>query len=77
MNKTILSAISILGTQKKLALACRVSQRAVSKWLNEESQPTADNAVAIEKATNGAVRRVDILPDVFAGMTYAETPSHE
>lgn len=62
--KPIEKAVSIFGTQKKLAAACGVTQPAVHKWLNG-STVKAEYAIAIELATNRAVLREDIRPDLW------------
>jgi DNA-binding transcriptional regulator YdaS (Cro superfamily) len=57
-------AISILGSQAKLAAACEVTQTAVHKWLYG-ADIRAENAIKVEKATNGAVTRQQLRPDIF------------
>ena len=56
MNEAIKSAISIVGTQKKLAKACGVSQSAVQKWLYNKSKVSPEKVSFIVKATGGAVK---------------------
>ncbi|CDF98643.1 transcriptional regulator [Avibacterium paragallinarum] len=63
MNESIKKAINVLGTQQLLAEACGVSQNAVSKWLNGGSAISLENALRIEKATQGKVKAEDISPD--------------
>ena len=60
--KHIEKAISIIGTQKKLADLCGVSQVAVHKWLNG-ANVKPEHAVKIEAETNGEVRKQDICPN--------------
>jgi len=64
-NKHINRAIKEAGGQKSLAELIGVSQAAVSKW-RLGKKITAENAVSVEKATNGKVTRKDLRPDVFA-----------
>ncbi|WP_273761564.1 transcriptional regulator [Aeromonas hydrophila] len=64
MNETIKIAIDIVGTQKKLAEACGVSQAAVQKWLHGKSKVAPENVLPLVKATNGAVRAHQIRPDL-------------
>ena len=65
MNAHIQQAIAVAwGTQKALAARCGVTQAAVSLWLLG-SRVSAENAMAIERATAGAVKARDIRPDVF------------
>lgn len=60
-------AILLAGSQKKLAEAIGLSQQGVSYLLNNATQVTAEAAVAIERATNGAITRRDLRPDLFNG----------
>ncbi|MEE6042394.1 transcriptional regulator [Avibacterium paragallinarum] len=62
MNKSIQKAINVLGKQQLLAEACGVSQNAVSKWLNGGSI-SLENALRIEKATQGRVKAEEISPE--------------
>jgi len=64
MNIHIKNAIEILGGQSKLAESCNVSQPAVHKWLHG-GHIAPKSAVAIERATAGEVKRVDLLPEIF------------
>lgn len=57
-------AVAIAGSQNKLAGLCGVSAVAVGKWLRN-GQVSAASAVAIDKATNGAVGKEEILPHIF------------
>lgn len=65
MRNAVQKAIKELGSQNKVAIACNVSQNAISKWLNGQSKVTLENALKIEKATNGQVKAEDFDP-VFA-----------
>lgn len=64
MNEAIKSAISIVGTQKKLAKACGVSQSAVQKWLYNKSKVSPEKVSFIVKATGGAVKGYEVRPDM-------------
>ena len=57
-------ALHIAGSQATLAQRCNVSQAAVSKWARG-GNISAENARAIEEATQGAVTVHDLRPDVF------------
>jgi DNA-binding transcriptional regulator YdaS (Cro superfamily) len=59
--KPIEKAISIIGSQMKLAHICGVSQVTVHKWLNG-ANVKPEHALKIERALNGAVRKQDICP---------------
>lgn len=56
-------AIKIIGGAEKLARKLEVSYQTVLNWKNGFAVPASLNCVKIEKATNGAVKREDILPD--------------
>jgi DNA-binding transcriptional regulator YdaS (Cro superfamily) len=57
--------VDLLGGQKKAAKKIGVTQQAVCKWVNKEMPISASSAVKIEKATDGAVTRHEIRPDIF------------
>ncbi|MGV7078454.1 Cro/CI family transcriptional regulator [Testudinibacter sp. P80/BLE/0925] len=65
MSEAIEKAIRVLGSQKNLALACDVSQNAVSKWLNG-SRVSLENALKIEAATAKKVKAEDINSEFSA-----------
>ena len=58
-------AVSLLGSQAKLAEKISLTQGAVSKWVLGKSSPTGENARAIEIATGGLVTRQELRPDIF------------
>ena len=60
----IKKAILIAGSQQLLAKHCGVSQAAVSKWALGGGI-SAENALAIQAATNGTVTVHDLRPDIF------------
>jgi len=62
---SIQTAVSHFGSQAALAAALSVSPMAVSKWVSGRSRITAERACDIERATNGAVTRYDLRPDIF------------
>ena len=53
-------------THATLAAQLGVTEGLISQWVCGRTKITAERAVAIEKATAGHVRRVDLRPDVFA-----------
>lgn len=63
MNLVIQRALSIVGSQKKLAEACDVSQPAVHKWLNG-GKVSPEKVQAIVNATDGIVKAHEIRPDL-------------
>jgi len=67
MNKSpIERAISHAGSQSRLGRLAGVSQTAIWKLATGRTvRPSAELAVAIERATNGAVTRHDLRPDIY------------
>lgn len=70
-SKSIAQAKSILGSFRALGLACGVSDTAVKKWYHNGRPPRTEYtgetryAESIEAATNGAVSRSDLRPDLW------------
>jgi DNA-binding transcriptional regulator YdaS (Cro superfamily) len=60
----IQSAIVIAGSETKLATACGVSQAAIWK-AKKAGRVSADLAVKIESATNKAIPRWRLRPDLW------------
>lgn len=58
-------AIELLGGQSALARACGVKQGHVWHWLNKSRKVPGDYVLTIEAATNGAVSRYELRPDIF------------
>ncbi len=67
-NPLIAEAIEVAGSQERLADLCKVTQPAISKALGS-SRVSADLAVAIERATGGAVPRWRLRPDLWSQPT--------
>lgn len=63
MENPVQKAIQVLGGQNNLANACGVSQNAISKWLNKQSKVSLENALKIERATNGNVKADEFNPE--------------
>jgi DNA-binding transcriptional regulator YdaS (Cro superfamily) len=67
----LLRAVKAAGTQSKLAAKMResgcttASQQLISYWLTSKTLIGAEWWAAIEFATDGAVTRSDLRPDVF------------
>jgi len=53
------------GTQSQLAKSLDVTPVLVHQWAKEKRQVPAERCRAIEAATNGAVTRYELRPDVF------------
>ncbi|WP_082476072.1 YdaS family helix-turn-helix protein [Methylobacterium sp. Leaf99] len=60
----IQAAIAILGSEAKLGSACGVSQGAIWK-AKRAGRVSGELAVAIERATKGAVPRWQLRPDLW------------
>lgn len=58
-------AIAIHGSQVKLAKEAGCSQQYISWLLSDAKQISAEMAVAFERATNCAITRNDLRPDIF------------
>ena len=55
-------------TQQQLADRLECSQSLVSQWISGDVEMTGRWAIKIERATNGEVRRQQLLPELFRGM---------
>jgi DNA-binding transcriptional regulator YdaS (Cro superfamily) len=64
-NEAISRAVNHVGGQSALARAVGVSQATVWYWVHKMSRVPAEFVVAVETATNGAVTRHDLRPDIF------------
>lgn len=64
-TSAIEKAVAIAGGVAQLAEACGLSAQAVYKWIKKGYPPT-DRCEAIERAVNGRVTRIDLLPPSFA-----------
>lgn len=58
-------AVDLKGSQAKLADAAGCSQQQIAYLLNYASGISAEMAIAIDKATEGEVSRVELRPDLF------------
>lgn len=58
-------AVSLKGSQNRLAEAMGCSQSKVSWLLKSADSISGDDAVAVEQATGGDVSRHDLRPDLF------------
>ena len=63
VRELIEKAVEICGSQQKLADACGVKQPSI--WQAKESERcSAELAMAIERATDGAVKAIELRPDL-------------
>ncbi len=58
-------AVTLKGSQQKLAEAIGCSQQQISYLLNEADRISVEMAVGIGQATDGAVARHELRPDIF------------
>ena len=65
MNHLVERAVAIVGSQVELASRLSVSVQAVNQVVNGARPLPARWAITIEEATNGAVTRYELRPDVF------------
>lgn len=63
MNKQLLKACKIVGSQEKLAKELGVSRQAVQQWC--QTKLPATRVRAVERLTGGLVTRYKLRPDVF------------
>jgi len=71
----IARAVALKGSQAKLADAAGCSQQQISYLLNEAETITAEMALAIERATDGAIPAHKLRPDLAA--IFLPAPSRE
>lgn len=60
----IARAVTQIGGQSILARLIGVKPQAVQQWVNAGVCP-AKRAIQVEKATNGAVSRFELRPDLY------------
>jgi DNA-binding transcriptional regulator YdaS (Cro superfamily) len=58
-------AITYFGSRKAFASAIGVTPMAVSYWVQKKRNVTPERAIEIEKATNGAITRSELRPDLW------------
>lgn len=58
-------AVSLHGSQVKLAKEVGCSQQYISWLLKDADQISAEMAIAFERATGEAISRHDLRPDLF------------
>lgn len=74
MKANLEKAIEICGGQTALAKAVGIRQPNVWNWLHRaQGIVPAEYCRAIEQATNGAVTRYDLRPDVFGTSLCSES----
>ena len=65
-NEAIKEAIDLIGSQEALARAMGSSQSRISRLLLEQQKVEAEDAIAIERATNGQIPRWRLRPDLWS-----------
>lgn len=74
MNRYLVIAADLLGSQAALARACGYSRSGINLALHGRRKVSAELAVAIERATGGEVSRATLRPDLFRPMRPPRTP---
>ena len=64
-QRHIRRAVELAGSQRALAEKIGLSQQGISYLLNDAPQVSAEIALAIDRATNGQVRKEELRPDIF------------
>jgi DNA-binding transcriptional regulator YdaS (Cro superfamily) len=64
IRQAVTKAVAILGSEVKLAVACGVTQPAISK-VKLHGRISARLALAVDRATNGRVSASDLRPDLW------------
>lgn len=65
MHKSgIEKAVHLVGSQSELARRLAISPQAVQQWVRSGRVPS-ERALAIERATGGAVHRHELRPDLY------------
>ena len=65
MNPIKQAIRAVGGQQSELAKRISVTAQAVNQWVGGLRPVPAKHCIAIEEATEGAVTRYDLRPDVF------------
>jgi DNA-binding transcriptional regulator YdaS (Cro superfamily) len=64
-KKLFKAAVLLVGSQAKLAKAMGCSQQKVSWLLTSADHIDAEDALAVQRATDGAVSASDLRPDLW------------
>ena len=67
-RRALEKAISIVGSQNKLAAAVGVRQSTLNYWVTQGRVPP-EKCALIEEATGGEVTRVQLRPEIYGSMT--------
>lgn len=60
--------VQTVGSQTKLARKLGVTPQAVQRWCSGGQIVPVARAIQIEHVLNGKITRVDLRPDIFAGV---------
>lgn len=69
-------AIAYFGSQQALAATLGIRSPSISEWRVRNKVP-AERCLAIEQATNGAVTRYELRPEVFGTAPTQAAPKAE
>jgi DNA-binding transcriptional regulator YdaS (Cro superfamily) len=64
-RKLMERAVELAGSQAKLAEGIGLSQQGVSFLINQATKVSAETAIAIERFTEGKIRRAELRPDIW------------
>jgi len=65
-QKMVIKAIKALNlSETQFAIACGISQGMVNQMVSGKKMPGWETSIKIEKATNSAVTRYQLRPDIF------------
>ncbi|PIU08182.1 MULTISPECIES: YdaS family helix-turn-helix protein [unclassified Methylobacterium] len=68
----IREAVKLVGSQARLARALGISQPRVNQLARRTSCCSAEVAIAVERATQGAIPRWKLRPDLWKSATQAK-----
>ena len=74
-KQSLAQAIRLLGSQAKLARAIGCSPSKISALTLADKPVRAEDALAIERATGGAVKAATLRPDIWEQTTDAAPPT--
>lgn len=57
------TAINILGGVSALSSKSKISYQSILDWRSGRRAPSVESCIKIEEATDGKIRRKDLLPD--------------
>jgi DNA-binding transcriptional regulator YdaS (Cro superfamily) len=71
-QEPLLRAINLAGGQSALARLLGIRQGQVACWLYRDKHISAKHILAIERVTNGQVKRYELRPDLYPPEEYED-----